>query len=103
MGWTIGSAVTDESRWLRTGMTAAYAVLRERDPSRQRAMIVADMLAMLDASAVRVYEPGGDGELRMVAGDLDPELPPDARRMEQGVARPCARAGEVPDLQSSSN
>jgi hypothetical protein len=42
--------------WLRRASTRGYAVLGEHDLARQRALIAADMLELLDADAVQCFE-----------------------------------------------
>ena len=87
LGWAPPFGEIDEYRWLRMGMNSAYAVLRQSEWRRQRELIEADLVAMLDASVVRVYEPGGDGEPLRIVGEPDPALPPDALRMERELLR----------------
>jgi diguanylate cyclase (GGDEF)-like protein len=75
---------------LQRAVSRAYVVLRERDPSRQRALICADVLDLLEASAVRPFELVG-GQWQVVAGEGSPPLPALAEEME-GALLPRALA-----------
>lgn len=69
---------------LQRAVGRAYAVLRERDPSRQRALICADALDLLEASAVRPFELVG-GQWRVVEESNRPSLPEFAQKMERAL------------------
>jgi diguanylate cyclase (GGDEF)-like protein len=86
------SAATSEAEALRRAVGCAYAVLRERDPGRQRLLIAADVLALLDASVVRVHAPVMDGEWRTV-GDEPVVLPAPAEQMEAALLPRALAAG----------
>ncbi|MDX6427450.1 MAG: hypothetical protein QOD52_2855, partial [Gaiellaceae bacterium] len=44
-----------EDGWLHDSSVRSYAVLRERDPARQRSLIAADTLALLSADALQRF------------------------------------------------
>jgi diguanylate cyclase (GGDEF)-like protein len=69
---------------LRHAVSRAYAVLRERDTSQQRALICTDLLDLLDASAVRGFElVGGEWQVAGEANSLP--LPALAEEMERAL------------------
>jgi diguanylate cyclase (GGDEF)-like protein len=69
---------------LQRAVSRAYVVLRERDPSRQRDLICADVRDLLDASAVRPFELVG-GQWQVVARESAPPLPALAEEMERAL------------------
>ncbi len=75
------TAPPDETGAFRRAVGRAYDVLRERDPERQRALISADALALLDASIVRAFVPTTEGVWRLRADETAP-LPLLAAQME---------------------
>jgi diguanylate cyclase (GGDEF)-like protein len=74
-------AAPDEAGLFRRAAGCAYDVLRERDPVRQRALIAADAIRLLDATIVRAYAPTPEGDWQLL-GDETTAIPALATRME---------------------
>jgi diguanylate cyclase (GGDEF)-like protein len=85
-------AVPDETGALRRAVGCAYAVLKERDPERQRAAIAANTLMLLDATVVRAFVPSTEGDWQLL-GDQTTALPPLAARMEAELLPRALAAG----------
>jgi diguanylate cyclase (GGDEF)-like protein len=69
---------------LKRAVGRAYVVLRERDPSRQQVLICADVLDLLEASAVRPFQ-FVRGQWRVAAEANSPSLPELAEEMERAL------------------
>jgi diguanylate cyclase (GGDEF)-like protein len=65
----------DEHGWLREAAIRSYAVARERDPVRQRSLIAADVLVLLDADAIQRFQLRDEsGRSVEVSGQSSPAL-----------------------------
>jgi diguanylate cyclase (GGDEF)-like protein len=83
VAWAPASPSLDDAEYLRTTSIAAYTVLRETDPQRQRQIIVTDLMRFLDASVVRAYDLSLDDDSPLSTGASCTDLPVVASAMEQ--------------------
>jgi diguanylate cyclase (GGDEF)-like protein len=82
----------DATGAFRRAVGCAFAVLRERDPERQRALIAFDTSALLDASVVREFAPTPVGAWQL-ASDQATALPALAEQMESELLPRALTAG----------
>jgi diguanylate cyclase (GGDEF)-like protein len=71
----------DEAGWLRRVAIFSYALLREHDPARQRALIATHLIELVDATVVRAYDLDQQG-CPHLAGGGEVAIPATAERME---------------------
>jgi diguanylate cyclase (GGDEF)-like protein len=83
---------SDETGWLRRVAIFSYAILREQDPARQRALIATHLVELVDATVVRAYELDADGP--RLAGQGEVALPALAERMEAELLTRAMREGK---------
>jgi diguanylate cyclase (GGDEF)-like protein len=86
------TALPDATGAFRRAVGCAFAVLRERDPERQRALIAFDTSDLLDASVVREFAPTPVGGWQLT-DDQTTALPPLAEQMETELLPRALAAG----------